>query len=226
MNDSSRIRVVIVDDHAMVRDGLRVFLSTTQDIEVVGEARDGAAAIDLCGAVRPDVVLMDMIMPTLDGPAATAAIRERWPQVGVIALSSYADQQLIQRAVRAGAIGYVMKDIEPDALVDAIRRAYAGRPTLSQAATEALMRAATQPAVPDYGLTARERQVLTLLAKGLTNAAIADRLVLSVSTANFHVGNVLSKLGVANRTEAARLAVQQDLLLPDDSPLLAAGPQD
>jgi NarL family two-component system response regulator LiaR len=206
---------MIVDDHAMVRDGLKVFLLVFKDIEIVGEADSGEKALRLCSQVQPDVVLMDMVMPGMDGPTATQAIRQLYPHIQVVALTSFPEEALVSQAIQAGAIGYLLKDVQAEELVVAIRAAHAGRPTLNPLAAQALMHAAVQPAKPGHDLTQREQEVLNLMTRGLTNAEIAGRLTLSASTVNFHVSNILSKLGTINRTEAVSLALKQGLVSPD-----------
>jgi DNA-binding NarL/FixJ family response regulator len=215
MSEQTPIRVMLVDDHLMVRDGLQVFLSVYDDLEIVAEAGDGAEAFDLCAQVRPDVILMDIVMPNVDGPSATARIRETFPQVQVIALTSFVEVELVQRALRSGASGYLLKDVHPDKLAQAIRDAYQGRPTIASAAAQVLAQAARQPVPVGADLTPRERQVLALLAEGRTNKQIAEALTISSGTVRLHVSNILSKLGVSNRTEAARLALQHNLVPPD-----------
>jgi two-component system, NarL family, response regulator LiaR len=209
---SSPIRVVLVDDHTMVRRGLATFLKVYDDLELAGEAGGGEAAIQLCAQVLPDVVLMDMVMPEMDGVTATRAIRQQFPEVQVIALTSFKDKGLVQDALEVGAIGYLLKDVSADALAQAIRAAHAGRATLSPEAAQALAHAAAQPPPPGHDLTARERDVLALLVEGLNNTQIADRLVVSPSTIKSHVSHILAKLGVASRTEAAALAVRHGLV--------------
>jgi NarL family two-component system response regulator LiaR len=206
------IRVLLADDHAMVRDGQRVFLSNYPDIEVVGEAADGQEAVALCAQVLPDVVLMDMLMPELDGPTATAQIRAAYPQVQVIAVTSFLDEELIRRAIRAGAMGYLLKDINPASLADAIRAAHRGRPTIDSAAAHLLARAVQPGPVVGDTLTPREREVLALLAQGRTNGAIARTLTISEATVRLHVSHILAKLNAENRTEAATIAVQHQLV--------------
>jgi NarL family two-component system response regulator LiaR len=213
MTQANPIRVLLVDDHAMLRKGLRFFLAGFEDLELVGEAASGKEAVRLSAELQPDVVLMDMVMPDLDGAAATGIIRRQNPTVEVIALTSFQDENLIEGALQAGAISYLLKNVSADALAEAIRQAHAGHSTLAPEATEALVRATRQRAGrPDYGLTERESEVLSLLVEGLSNAEIAERLVVSVATVKFHVRGILSKLGVSSRTEAVSLALQQDLI--------------
>jgi NarL family two-component system response regulator LiaR len=211
MTMADRVRVLIVDDHDMVRQGLTAFLHVFDDLELAGEAENGAVAVQRCADVQPDVVLMDLMMPVMDGAAATRAIRERFPAVQVIALTSFQEEGLVQRALQAGAIGYLLKNVSADELARAIRAAHAGRPTLAPEAAHDLVRAATRGPVPGHDLTAREREVLRLMASGLSNAEIAAHLVLSRSTIKFHVSNILSKLGVTRRAEAIALAIQHHL---------------
>ena len=213
MTQSGPIRVLLVDDHAMLRKGLRFFLAGFDDLELVGEAASGKEAIRLCAQLQPDVVLMDMVMPDMDGAAATQAIRQQTPSTEVIALTSFHEEDLIERALQAGAISYLLKNVSAQALADAIRQAHAGHSTLAPEATEALVKATRQRASQhDHGLTERELEVLSLLVEGLSNAEIAERLVVSVATVKFHVRGILSKLGVSSRTEAVALALQQDLI--------------
>ena len=214
MSESNPIRVMLVDDHAVVRSGLAAFLLAFDDLELVGEAASGEEAVRLCDQVQPDVVLMDLVMPGMDGAATTRAIRESCPQVQVIALTSFREEELVQGALQAGAISYLLKNVSADELAEAIRAAHAGRPTLAPEAAQALIQAATQGPVPGHDLTPREREVLALMVEGLSNPQIAERLVVSRSTVKFHVSNILSKLGVSSRTEAVALAVQHHLVTP------------
>jgi len=207
-----RIRVVIVDDHEMVRNGLARFLLVAGDLELVGEAGSGADAVRLCEALRPDVVLMDMVMPDMDGVAATRVIRERCPDVRVIALTSFPEEDLVHRALKAGALGYLMKNVGAAELSAAIRLASENRPTLGPEAAQALIRQTTAAPPLGHDLSPREREVLRVMTRGLSNRAIAERLVISGSTVDFHVGNILAKLGVASRTEAVALAVQHHIV--------------
>ena len=206
------IQVMIVDDHPMVRDGLKVFLSVSPGMECSGEASSGEEALDLCRAVKPDVVLMDLLMPGMGGVAAIQAIRQRLPQVRIIALTSFAEPDLVQQAIRAGAVGYLLKNMTMGDLAEAIRAADAGRSVMAPEATAAMMQALSQPAGESIDLTERERQILSLMVDGLSNQEIAYRLVISESTARFHVSNILAKLGVNNRTMAVRTAIQLKLL--------------
>mgnify|MGYP001193103643 CR=1 FL=1 len=208
------IRVMLVDDHAVVRSGLIAFLLAYEDLDLVGEASDGEEAVRLCARVLPDVVLMDLIMPRMDGTTATRLIRAEHPEIPVIALTSSKDEEMIQNTLRAGAIGYLLKNVSADDLVNAIRAAHHGRPTLAPEATHALIHSATQTNYPPVGhdLTEREREVLALMAEGMNNSQIAEKLVVSRSTVKFHVSSILSKLHVSNRTEAVVLALQQHLV--------------
>jgi NarL family two-component system response regulator LiaR len=208
MISSSPIRVMLVDDHTMVRRGLATFLKVFDDLELIGEAADGEAAIQLCSRILPDVILMDMAMPGMDGVTATRIIRQRFPMVQVIALTSFKEAELVQSVLQAGAIGYLLKDVSADKLAQAIRAAHAGRGTLAPEAAQALVHAATQPPPPGHDLTNRERTVLALMIEGLNNTEIAEKLVVSPSTIKSHVSNILAKLGVAGRTEAVALAVR------------------
>lgn len=212
MTPSPRIRVLVVDDHAMVRRGLAAFLKAFDDLELAGEAASGRAAVDLCIRLQPDVVLMDMVMPDMDGAAVTRLLRSQNPAIQVIALTSFMEEILVQSALHAGAIGYLLKDVSADELAQAIRAAHAGRATLSPEAAQALVQAASKPPPPGFDLTERERAVLALMVEGLNNTQIAAKLTVSPSTVKSHVSNILSKLGVASRTEAVTLALRNRLI--------------
>jgi NarL family two-component system response regulator LiaR len=212
MPDQATIRVMIVDDHAVVRGGLSAFLYVFDDLDLVAEAGSGEEAVRLCPSARPDVVLMDLIMPGMDGAEATRAIRQACPDVQVIALTSFKEEGLVQRALQAGAIGYLLKNVTADELADAIRKAHQGRPTLAPEAAQALIRSTVQPPPLGHDLTAREIEVLGLMCEGLSNPEIAERLIVSKSTVKFHVSSILSKLQAASRTEAVALALQNRLV--------------
>lgn len=213
MTELKAIRVLLVDDHAVVRSGLGAFLLAYDDLELVGEAAGGERAVSLCQQVQPDVVLMDLMMPGMDGVTATRLIRAKQPAVQVIALTSFKEKELVEGALRAGAVGYLLKDISADELANAIRAAAAGKPTLAPEAAQVLIQSTRAAAEkPGSDLTEREHEVLALMVTGLNNQQIAERLVISVSTAKFHVSSILSKLGVASRTEAVSIALQSHLV--------------
>jgi NarL family two-component system response regulator LiaR len=212
MHRSDPIRVMIVDDHKMVRSGLSAFLSAYDDLELVAEAESGERAVALCHHARPDVVLMDLVMPKMNGAEATEAILMSCPDMKVIALTSYKDQTLVEGALKAGAIGYLLKNVEAEDLAKAIRQAYVGQPTLAPEAAQVLIQASRQPYKPGIDLTAREREVLVLLVEGRTNPEIAEILVVTKSTIKFHVSSILHKLQVSTRTEAVAKALQEGLL--------------
>ena len=212
ISSSQPIRVMLVDDHTMVRRGLAAFLKVFDDLQLAGEAESGEAAIQRCAEILPDVILMDMVMPDMDGATATRAIRQQFPQVQVIALTSFKEGDLVKHALEAGAIGYLLKDVSADELARAIRAAHAGRATLSAEAAQALVETANQSPAPGLDLTERELEVLALMVEGLNNTQIAGRLTVSSSTVKSHVSNILSKLGVASRTEAVTIALRSRLI--------------
>jgi len=211
MDADRAIKVMIVDDHAVVRSGLSAFLLAFDDLEHVGDATGGADAVGKCMSLRPDVVLMDLVMPEVDGAEATRRIKEACPNVQVIALTSYKEDDLVQGALKAGAISYLLKNVTADQLADAIRGAHAGRSTLAPEAAQVLIKAATEPA-RDEGLTSRELEILKLMVHGDSNPDIAEKLFVSRSTVKFHVSNILMKLGTATRTEAVAVALQRKLV--------------
>lgn len=208
------IRVMIVDDQPVVRSGLAAFLESYNDLQLVAEAGDGARAVRLCARYQPNVVLMDLLMPVMDGIEATRQIHKHYHDIQVLALTSFKDDDLIQRVLQAGAIGYLLKNVDAEELANAIRAANIGQPTLSPEATAALIRKATQLPEPLIGsnLTSRERDVLVLMSEGLNNNDIAKQMVVSRSTIKFHVSNLLTKLHAANRMEAISIALRNHLV--------------
>jgi NarL family two-component system response regulator LiaR len=212
MSETGPIRVIAVDDHEVVRGGIRYALLDCDDIELVGEAHEGEDAVRLCQQARPDVVLMDLMMPGMDGVETTRAIREQCPEVQILVLSSFHDRDLVPRAMQAGAIGYLLKGVSNQDLVEAIRAAHAGQPVLAKEAMAVLVQAATPSPKLGDDLNEREREVLALLAQGLANKEIAERLFLSVATVKYHVRVLLSKLGANSRAEAVALAWQHNLI--------------
>ena len=205
------IRVVLADDHSVVRQGLRMFLGLDPELEVVGEAADGAEAVRLAQQLRPDVVVMDLLMPVMDGITATAAIRRELPDTEVLALTSVLEDASVVGAVRAGAIGYLLKDTQADALCQAIKAAAAGQVQLTPKAAARLIQAVSAPESPEE-LTERETDVLRLLAQGQSNKEVARSLHIAEKTVKTHVSNILSKLGVQSRTQAIAKARTLHLL--------------
>jgi DNA-binding NarL/FixJ family response regulator len=208
------IRILIADDHEVVRQGLRMFLGLDPDLEVIGEAPDGARALEMARELHPDVVLMDLLMPVMDGISATSAIRHDVPETEVLALTSVLEDASVTGAVRAGAIGYLLKDTQADELCRAIKAAAAGQVQLSPQAAARLMREVRAPESPET-LTDRETEVLRLLAEGRSNKEIARKLQIGEKTVKTHVSNILSKLGVQSRTQAALYAVHVGLVSAD-----------
>jgi DNA-binding NarL/FixJ family response regulator len=211
------IRVFLVDDHAVVRRGMRAFIDMLDDIKVVGEAGDGQAAVDELPSLAardelPDVVLMDLLMPRLDGVAATKMIKERYPEVEVVALTSFSEAERVHMALEAGAAGYLLKDAEADQVAGAVRAAARGEVHLDPVVARQLTRSLVAPQGTATSLTPREREILVLVAQGKSNRDIADALVISERTARTHVSHVLSKLGLTSRTQAALWAVREGLV--------------
>jgi two-component system, NarL family, response regulator LiaR len=212
MTSPKPIRVMLVDDHTMVRKGLATFLKVFDDLELAGEAADGEEAIQLCAEILPDVVLMDLVMPGVEGAVVTRHIRRQFPTVQVIVLTSFKEEKRIHDALQAGAIGYLLKDVSAEELAQAIRAAYAGRSTLSPVALQTMVQAAMRPPTPGHDLTEREWAVLALLVAGMNNTEIAEKLVVSPSTIKSHVSHILQKLDVSSRTEAAAFAVRHNMV--------------
>lgn len=209
---NGKIKIMIADDHNVVRSGLGAFLQVFDDFELVGEASNGREAVSVCAAVQPDVVLMDLVMPEMDGAQATKQIREQFPGTQVIVLTSFKEDNLVESAIEAGAIGYLLKNATADELADAIRAANIGRPTLAPEATQVLIKATGRKNSHDFELTSREKEVLKMLTEGRSNPEIAKLLFLSKSTVKFHVSSILSKLGASSRTEAVAVAMQKKLV--------------
>jgi NarL family two-component system response regulator LiaR len=206
------IRILLVDDHAVVRSGLSKFLLVNKDMELVAEASDGAEAIQLAGLRKPDVVLMDLMMPGIDGISATREIHQKYPQIKVIALTSFSEQNMVQGALQAGAVGYLQKNVTAAELANAIRSAYAGRMTLSPEAAQALAESVAQSHLPGNELTERERDVLRCMVEGLNNNEISEKLVISLGTVKFHISNIFQKLGAGSRVEAVKMAIEQKIV--------------
>jgi NarL family two-component system response regulator LiaR len=211
MKENHKIRVMLVDDHAVVRSGLGAFLSVIPDLQLVGEAENGDEAIVRCGLLKPDVILMDLMMPGTDGVTATRIIHEKHPSVHVLALTSFQEDGLVQGALQAGAVGYLMKNVSARELAAAIRSAHVGKMTLSPEAAQALVDAKTKAKETEV-LTERENEVLKLMVDGLNNAQIADHLIVSLSTVKYHISNILMKMGVENRVAAVTRAIQKKLV--------------
>ena len=211
---SENIRVLIADDHPLIREGLRGLLAAEPDLELVGEAADGSEAVEKTDQLRPDVILLDLLMPVKSGIEAIIEIKEKDPEARILVLTSFADDEQVFPALRAGALGYLLKDSSPQDLLRAIRSVYRGESSLHPAIARRLVLQFSQPAVdssPENPLTQREVEVLKLVAEGLSNQNIADELVVSERTVGKHVGNILEKLHLANRTQAALYALREGL---------------
>ena len=212
MSHPQTIRVLVVDDHQLAQKGMDYFLAAFPDLELVGAASDGADALRLCAQLLPDVVLMDVKMPELDGIAATRQIASRFPDVRVIMLSSFDDPETVRQALKVGARGYLLKSISPLDLAHAVRAVYRGRSAMSPEATDALVQAARAPEVATAELTPREGDVLRLLMQGCSNQRIAEELMVSRATVKFHMASIMTKLGVSSRAEVMAMAFQQRLV--------------
>lgn len=211
---TEKIRIFIADDHAIVREGLRALLATEPDLELVGEANDGAQAVSKARTLKPDVILLDMVMPRMDGLEAIVEIKKNWSEAKIIMLTSFSDDEKVFSAIRSGALGYLLKESSPQDLLQAIHSVARGEGFLSPSIASKVMREINQPPkLPPTKdpLTAREVEILQLVAQGLTNDEIAEKLVLSERTVRTHVSNILAKLQLANRTQAALYALKEGL---------------
>jgi len=206
------INVLMVDEHAVVRSGLGAVLMTTEELNLVGEAANGKEAVDMCKKLKPDVVLMELMMPVMDGVTATGIIHEAQPDIKIIALTSFGERELVEGVLKAGACGYLLKTVSAGELITAIKGAMEGKTSLSPEAAQALVQGLKQPHPESHDLTEREQEILALMVDGLPNHQIAEKLVVSQSTVKFHVSNILSKLEVSTRTEAVALALKHKLV--------------
>src|SRR4030043_2019127 len=213
MNDTQIIRVILVDDHNVVRSGLATFLRAYDDLELIAEAKNGLEALNLCRQKKPDVILMDLMMPEMDGIAATRAILADYPEIKIIAMTSFEEEELVHGVLAAGAISYLIKNVTSDELAKAIRDAASGRSTLSPEAARVLVQATRPTNHPLFDLTEREMEVLNLVAQGNSTQQIADALVISLATVKAHISSILSKLQVSSRSEAIAFAIKHKLLL-------------
>jgi NarL family two-component system response regulator LiaR len=211
MHESKPIKVMIVDDHPVVRTGLITMLDAFDDLELIGEASSGAETLAKCQESLPDVILMDILMPDMDGVDTTIAVLDQYPDTKIVVLTSFPEEDLVRKALEAGAVGYLLKNASIDTLAEAIRSASVGQTTLAPEATEALIQVRTGHQQPGHDLSERERQVLTLIVEGLENSEIAEQLSISSATVKHHVSACISKLGAANRTQAAALAVEHQI---------------
>ncbi len=212
MNTSNGIQVLLVDDHNVVRSGLATFLKAYEDLKLVGEAKNGVEALHLCRQVKPDVILMDLKMPEMDGVAATRAILTSCPDIKIIAMTSFDEAELVHDVLAAGAIGYLLKNISADELAKAIRDAASGKSTLSPEAARVLIQATRPMQQPPCDLTEREMEVLRLVVQGKSNQQIADEMVISLATVKAHVSNILNKLQVSSRSEAIAYALKNKIV--------------
>jgi two-component system, NarL family, response regulator LiaR len=212
MEQLNQIKILIADDHMVVRSGLSTVLSVYDDLKLVGEAGNGEEAVRLCERLQPDVILMDLLMPKMDGVSAIQVIKSRWPQIRIIALTSFKEKEYVEGALKAGASGYLLKNVSGEELINAIRKAVAGQSSLSPEAAQVLIKEFGKPPEPGQDLTDREKEILAFVVKGLSNNEIAQQSFISEATVKFHVSNILSKLGAGSRTEAAALAVKLHLV--------------
>ena len=211
MTMPEKIKVIIVDDHTVVRSGLGAVLDTAESMELVGEAGDGEEAVRVCERLQPDVVLMDLQMPKMDGVEATRIIHERWPQIHIIALTSYKEKEYVEGVLKAGATSYLLKNVSAEELVSAINKVVLDQPSLSPEAAQVLIQTVNEPSQPGIDLTDREREILALMVDGKSNSEISASIFITQATVKYHVSNILSKLGVSSRTEAVVVAMKNNL---------------
>ena len=212
MDASHTIRVMVVDDHNVVRSGLATFVKAYEDLELMAEARNGLEAVNLCRVKKPDVILMDLMMPVMDGIAATRAILADYPEIKIIAMTSFEDEALVQGVLAAGAISYLIKNVTSDELARAIRDAVSGRSTLAPEAARVLVQATRTIKQSSYHLTEREREVLNLVVQGQSNQQIAEAMTISIATVKAHISSILSKLQVSSRAEAIAFAIKNKMV--------------
>jgi len=212
MTTSENIKVMIVDDHTVVRSGLGAVLDTAESMELVGEAGDGEEAVRICERLQPDVILMDLQMPKMDGVEATRIIHEKWPQIHIIALTSYKEKEYVEGVLKAGATSYLLKNVSAEELVSAINKVVLDQPSLSPEAAQVLIQKVNEPSQPGTDLTDREHEILALMVEGKSNSQISEVIFITQATVKYHVSNILSKLGVSSRTEAVVIAIKKKLV--------------
>ncbi len=212
MKKDKNIRVLVADDHSITRSGIKTLLAIYDDLEYIGEANNGKEAVEMCKKIKPDVVLMDLDMPLMDGVDATNIIKEENPDIKIVALTSFAEKKLVAEAIKAGATSYILKNVSPETIANTIRDAFAGKSNLSPEATQAIVEEIKEPSTNKFSLTKQEMNILELIVKGYSNKAIAGELYISQHTVKFHISNILSKIGAATRTEAAAIATRDKLI--------------
>lgn len=212
MTESELIRIIVVDDHTVVRSGLGAVLDTSEGMELVGEAADGEEAVRVCERLQPDVILMDLLMPKMDGVEATRIIHDKWPHIHIIALTSYKEKEYVEGVLKAGATSYLLKNVSAEELVSAIKKVVLDQPSLSPEAAQVLIQTVNEPSQPGPALTGREREILALMVEGKSNSEISESIFITQATVKYHVSNILSKLGVTSRTEAVVTAIKNNMV--------------